>query len=75
MNFGNFSKKLRQLRLNLGLNQREVSARTGISQATISRLEAGVALPSYQTLIKISGTFGVQVDDLLMYSDEHEEKI
>ncbi len=73
MNLENFARRLRHLRRSLDYTQREISSRTGISQATISRLESGKTLPSYQTLVQISTTFGVQVDDLLAY--EHEEKI
>jgi len=73
MNLESFSKRLRRIRLNLGLNQHEVSQQTGISQATISRLEAGKTMPSYQTLVQISATFGVQVSDLLTLKEEEEE--
>lgn len=46
--------KLVQRRLNLNISQAELSLRTGISKATIARIEALKTIPRLDTVIKLS---------------------
>lgn len=51
-------------RLQQGLTQKQLSEKTGISQADISRIERGTANPSLKTLQRIATALGrkVQID-------------
>jgi DNA-binding XRE family transcriptional regulator len=47
------ARRLRELRAERQLSQRESARKMGISQAALSQLEAGAKLPSLATLLKI----------------------
>lgn len=51
-------------RIETGLTQQQLSERTGISQADISRIECGTANPSLKTLQRLATALGrrVQID-------------
>jgi transcriptional regulator with XRE-family HTH domain len=55
--------RLRRLRLEKGLSQRELSS-PGVSYAYISRIEAGTRQPSVKALRKLAPKLGVSVDYL-----------
>jgi len=60
---GNRVKRLRQIRQ---LNQKQLSARAGISQATLSRIETGsVKQPRTSALVQLAEALEVSVDYLL----------
>lgn len=48
------TKTIIEARIQAGLTQRQLSEKTGISQADISRLEHGTANPSLKTLQRIA---------------------
>lgn len=48
-------------RKNSGLTQKELSEKTGIAQADISKLENGSANPSLRTLRRIAAGLGMQL--------------
>lgn len=50
-----------EARVQEGLTQKELSEKTGISQADISRLERGTANPSLRTLQRIATALGRKV--------------
>ena len=50
-----------EARAKTGLTQKQLSERTGISQADISRLERGTANPSIKTLQRIAKALGRRV--------------
>ena len=50
-----------QARRERGLTQKELSERTGIAQADISKLENGNANPSLRTLQRLAAGMGMQV--------------
>jgi transcriptional regulator with XRE-family HTH domain len=56
-------QRLRRLRLERGLSQRELAA-PGVSYAYISRIEAGTRQPSVKALRKLAGKLGVSADYL-----------
>jgi transcriptional regulator with XRE-family HTH domain len=47
-------KKIKLARVELDLNQTDFAREIGATQKSISRYEAGVSLPSLETLIKIA---------------------
>jgi len=64
-------KRLKELRINLGLTQVQVSERIGISTALISSYEVSSRYPSYDKLIKLATLYGVTTDYLLGLDSRH----
>lgn len=60
-----FAEKLRVLRAQRGLPLTVAADRIGIDRHTLRNLERGETEPRYPTLEKISGAYGVPVEDLL----------
>src|SRR4051794_41970346 len=56
-------ERLRRLRLERGLSQRELSS-PGVSYAYISRIEAGARRPSVKALRKLARKLGGSAEDL-----------
>ncbi|WP_342416260.1 helix-turn-helix transcriptional regulator [Paenibacillus sp. FSL R10-2782] len=48
-------------RKELGLTQREVAERAGVTQAQIARLETSTSVPSIETVIKVGMALGLTV--------------
>lgn len=66
--------RIRDLREDRDLSQREVAAVLSVSQATYSRYETGsLDIPS-QLLIRLAGFYGVSLDYLLGLSDVREPR-
>lgn len=70
--------KLRELREEKGLTQREVAELIGVSPVVYNRYEKGIREPSNDMLVTIAVFFGVTVDELLGRTDaqkpsEHED--
>ena len=63
MNEESLGQRLRRLRKDRGLSQRDLAS-PGISYAYISRIEAGMRTPSVKALRKIAGKLGVTVEHL-----------
>jgi len=63
------SEKLKQLRKDRQLTQRELAARFGVTQQAIAKWEAGRALPEPETISRLAGLFGVTTDYLLDLTD------
>lgn len=64
-----FSKRLKELRLENGFTQQNIADKLGIKQQSYARYEIGIGEPSLQTLVKIAKTFGVSTDYLLGITD------
>lgn len=63
-------EKLRDLRLEKDLRQKEVAEKINIASNTLSQFESGKANPSYEVLIAFADFFGVSTDYLLGRSDD-----
>jgi transcriptional regulator with XRE-family HTH domain len=57
--------RLRRVREQRGVTLTEVSALTGISKSTLSRLENGQRRPSLELLLPLAQTYRVPIDDLV----------
>jgi transcriptional regulator with XRE-family HTH domain len=57
--------RLRELRLHSGRTQAQLSAVTGISESTLSRLESGHRKPTLELLLALSRAHDVTIDDLV----------
>ena len=61
----NLLTRLIELREEKGLSQNQLSKELNISQAAISKWEAGVSKPNIDCLITLADFFGVSTDYLL----------
>ena len=62
--------RIRQLRLSVGMTQRDLAQRINVGNTTLSQYESGARVPSDEVKIKIASVFGVSVDYLLGASSE-----
>jgi transcriptional regulator with XRE-family HTH domain len=59
-------KNLKALRKSKGWTQDEMLSVCGITRSTWSNYENGQTEPDIQTIVKVSGVFGVSIDDLIL---------
>lgn len=57
--------RLRELRKKCGITMKELGARIGVAESTISQYETGKRQPDFETLLKLGEYFGVTVDFIL----------
>ncbi|GAA1914468.1 XRE family transcriptional regulator [Nocardioides marmoribigeumensis] len=57
--------RLKELRQRRDLTLSELSAETGISVSTLSRLEAGLRRPTLEQLLPLAASHGVTIDELV----------
>lgn len=67
-----FGKKLRKLRKDNNLTQKQLADKLEITKATVSAYETNAKYPSIEVLIKISNIFNVSSDYLLGLSEKTE---
>ena len=65
-----FSKRLKELRLNNGLTQKELAKAIEVGRTTISEYESGKIVPKQEGLLKLANHFNVSVDYLTGVSNE-----
>ena len=65
------TKKIKQLRMQKGLSQTELSALIKVTPQSISAFEKGTAKPSAETLMLLSKELGVSIEYLI--TDESEK--
>jgi transcriptional regulator with XRE-family HTH domain len=63
------SERLKELRTEKGLTQRELAARLGLNGVTYLHYEKGQREPPLSLLLDFAGFFGVSVDYLLGYAE------
>jgi transcriptional regulator with XRE-family HTH domain len=61
-----FGKRLRSLREDRGLTQRELAARLHTPVPQISRYETGFCLPNAETLAELADVLRIDLDELLL---------
>ena len=66
----NLGEKIRELRIERGLLQRELSNKIYIAPNTLSQFESGKARPSYEVLVSLADFFEISVDYLLGREDD-----
>lgn len=69
MYMSDFSTRLKELREEKELTQRQLAAEIKTSQANVSRWEKGAFDPSTEWLIALAKFFGVSIDYLLGVTD------
>ena len=65
MNNEIFAKRFKELRVNSGVTQTEISKYLGVTKATVSYYESGKRMPSNSIIRKIASYFKVPIDYLL----------
>jgi transcriptional regulator with XRE-family HTH domain len=63
--------RIREERERVGISQRELARRIGLSASMISQLESGQSKPSVSTLYAIVTELGVSLDDVFRGTEEH----
>ena len=63
--YENFHERMQRLTDEAGLTAKELSAKIGVSQSTVSRYMSGAIKPPIETLVAIADTLDVQTDYLL----------
>ncbi|WP_175969668.1 helix-turn-helix domain-containing protein [Burkholderia sp. BCC0322] len=66
----NICEALRLIRVYHDLKQKEVSARTGVVEPTISMLESGKRQPSVEMLQKYADAFSVPMSSILFLAEQ-----
>lgn len=64
--------RLEEFRLGRGWTQQELADRVEVSRQTIISLEGGRYNPSILLAFRLARLFGLQIEDLFLYSDEEE---
>lgn len=64
-----FSERLKELRLEQNLSQRQLGAKTSFSQAAIARWESNLQIPNIEVLLAFCKYFKVSSDYLLGLED------
>ncbi len=64
-----FATRLKELRIEKGLTQKQASLAVGLSPNAFANYEIGLREPSFDTLIRICRLFGVSADYLLGIED------
>ena len=68
-----FNERLKTLRLEKGITQKDLGKMIGVGRTTISEYESGKIVPKQDGLIKIAEYFNVSVDYLTGVSDVMQE--
>ena len=55
------SARIREVRLDSGLTQREVASASGLAHSTVSRIECGHVLPTLATLERMAAAMGTTI--------------
>lgn len=66
----NMGEKLKSLRLEKNLTQKQIADRIGLAISAVSSYESGSRYPSYDVLVKLSRIFHVSTDYLLGITDK-----
>ena len=67
--------RMKQLRDNSGLSQKDIAALCKSSQATIAKFETGKALPSLKNALWYADYFNVSMDYICCRTDQPEGKL
>jgi transcriptional regulator with XRE-family HTH domain len=70
-----FGLRLKSLRLDKGLTQKQLADKLGIVKASVSSYEQNSTYPSIEIFIKLCRTFDVSADFLLGLSNDIDYKI
>lgn len=69
-----FHERLRAIRKESGLTQKQVGEAIGSTERNYQRYERGDVLPNFEYLVKLSDVFNVPLDYLMGRSDNPERR-
>ncbi|WP_417129052.1 helix-turn-helix domain-containing protein [Ruthenibacterium lactatiformans] len=69
-----FGERLRQLRTEKGLTQKQLAVETGTSERGIQNYEMGIRNPAFDALLSLADYFDVSLDYLCGRSDVRERR-
>ena len=69
-----FNERLKLLRTDLGLTQKDLGERIGVGRTTISEYESGKIVPKQDGLLELAKVFNVSVDYLTGVADVSREQ-
>lgn len=61
---------IRAHRIHQGISQRKLSRLSGVTQSIISRMENKLAIPEFETLIKLAKTLDLDVDIVIRPNED-----
>ena len=64
-NMEKMGQRIKELRTDLGISQKELASRVGVAQNTIAQYEKGTANTSLDILFKLARVFNITADYLL----------
>ena len=70
-----FNEKLVELRKRQGLSQEQLGMELQVSRQTVSKWEAGQSYPDFQRLVLLSDYFGMSLDELVQWVNDHRQKV
>lgn len=68
-----FATRIKQLRIDNNLTQKDIADKIGITPTGISYWESGTAIPNYETLKKLADLFNVSIDYLTGNEENNTE--
>ena len=68
------SEKIKSIRIDNGISQRELAKKLGISNRAVSKWESGLPYPSTENLIRIAEVFSVPLEYFFEKAKEDNEK-
>lgn len=71
----NLGNRIKTLRLEKNINQKQLAAQLGVSASAIPAYEQGIRNPSLTVLIKLAHVFGVSTDYLLGLDKIHSVSV
>ena len=73
MNDMSFANRIKQLRIDNNLTQKDIAEKLGMTPTGISYWESGNAVPNYETLKKLADLFNVSIDFLIGNEKTNDE--
>lgn len=69
------ARAIRKLRADADLNQKDLALRVELDPSQMSRLEQGVANPSWGTVRRVASALGVTLADLADLAEDFEQRL
>lgn len=70
----NLGQRVRQLRTERSLTQKELALRGGVSHSALSKIENRQLSPTFETILRIADGLGIDVSELLSSSDSSRHR-
>jgi len=68
-----FKDRLRELRINAGLTQKELGQKLNLAESTISHYESGIRTPDPKSILRLADLFKCSMDYICGRSDSRDQ--